>query len=114
MPVVAAIGTTLHLVAVTFLPRVLHRFAPGVAGEQVALVQYREGRGALRSVLQKAAAEQFQVTFESAREIGDDGERPRIEARLRFAPSRRPLDRLIAEMAEVPGVTWVSLDEQEE
>jgi putative Mg2+ transporter-C (MgtC) family protein len=114
MPVLAAAATALYLVAVTALTRVGRRLAPGGIGERVAIVQYREGRGALRSVLERSASSGFAATFESSREVEREGKQPRIEARIRYAANRRPLDRLVAELAEIKGVTSVRLDEEDD
>lgn len=114
MPVIAAIATGFYLLAVTLLTVVGRRVAPGIAGERIAIVQYREGRGALRSVLEQSVAQGFTATFESSQELSLEGKAPRIEARIRFAANRQPLDRLIAELADLRGVTSVRLDDDDD
>lgn len=114
MPVIAAIATGFYLLAVTLLTVVGRRVAPGIAGERIAIVQYREGRGALRSVLEQSVAQGFTATFESSQELSLEGKAPRIEARIRFTANRQPLDRLIAELADLRGVTSVRLDDDDD
>jgi putative Mg2+ transporter-C (MgtC) family protein len=114
MPVIAAVATGFYLVAVTLLTIVGRRIAPGLAGERVVVVQYREGRGALRSVLEQSVSRGFTATFESSHELAIEGKALRVEARIRFSANRQPLDRLIAEIADVRGVTSVRLDEDDD
>lgn len=109
LPIVAIASTLFYLVAVTGLTRLGRRFSPGLHEGRLLIVRYRPGQGALRGALAAISALGHPAVLESSREIERDGKTPRIEARIRLAPTRMPVEPLLGDLAEVQGITSVRL-----
>lgn len=107
LPLLAIVTTLLHLLAVWTLGRlghVIRRRTP----ENVVVVRYREGNGALRNTLSLASANGFEVLVTEVKELTRPGKSPRFQATLalRSEPPRSP-GSFMNDLASLPGVTAV-------
>jgi putative Mg2+ transporter-C (MgtC) family protein len=107
MPVIAAAGTALYLVTVgvlTFLGAKIRT----ANQDEVCILQYKEGRGVLRAVLERATELGFEAALTGTRTSETPGKATRVEARLVFR-GKPSLQLLVEELSEVKGVTAVTL-----
>jgi len=108
-PVLAIAATLLHLLAVWSLRKLGNRIRqPRMA--TVVKVGYKEGRGALRSLLTLSAMSGFDAIVAETREISKAGKLTRLQARiaLRNPAGNSPLE-LIEAISEIPGVVFVRI-----
>lgn len=105
---VQAIGATaLYLLVVGPLHRVTKRI-PTVARDRRLAVQYKDGRGTLRNILETSTAMGYQVALSGTQRIEHPGKVPRVEANLFFhAVARPPAEDLIEAIGEIRGVVSV-------
>ncbi|HEU0256441.1 MAG TPA: MgtC/SapB family protein [Microbacteriaceae bacterium] len=109
MPVVAAAGTVLYLVTIIGLSPLGRAIRVRQWGkEEQCIIHYKDGKGALRVVLEKASILGFEATLLDTRIVEKSGKRDRVEARFRFS-GRTPLESLVEELSEIDGVTKVAL-----
>jgi putative Mg2+ transporter-C (MgtC) family protein len=113
MPVLAAVGTALHLVTVTVLARVSRRI-PIAGTKRNLIVHYKEGRGALRAILEKASELGFEATLSGTRKEDVGRSTPTIEANLRFNRGKTSVDTLIEVLTDIKGVQRVEADSSTE
>jgi putative Mg2+ transporter-C (MgtC) family protein len=107
MIVQAAGATALYLLIVGPLHRVTKRI-PTVARDRSLAVQYKDGRGTLRSILEISSAMGYQVALAGTQHVERPGKVPRIEANLVFhAVAKPPADDLIEAISELRGVVSV-------
>ncbi|MGB4136699.1 MAG: MgtC/SapB family protein [Microbacterium sp.] len=103
----AAGATALYLLIVGPLSRVTKRI-PTVARDRSLSVQYKDGRGTLRNILELSTAMGYQVALAGTQRIERPGKAPRVEASLLFhAVSRPPSDDLVEAIGEIKGVVSV-------
>jgi len=107
LPILAVAATLLYLVTVGFLTLVGRRIRSS-RQDEICVLQYKDGRGVLRAVLEKATELGFEAALSSTRTIEQPGKAVRVEARLRFT-GRPPLQDLVAQLSEIRGVTRVTL-----
>jgi putative Mg2+ transporter-C (MgtC) family protein len=110
MPIIAVVATGLHLITVTLLGRVGHRVRAD-AEETTVIVKYREGNGALSSVLGVASDLGFRVHMVGTRHITKTGIEPRAVTTLRLRDSSAAVGPLIAPLSDIPGVLSVKITE---
>lgn len=110
MPVVAGAATALHLCTVTFLGRIGRRLRP-TGEETTVVVKYREGNGALSSVVGVASDLGFRVQMVGTRHIAKTGVEPRAIATLRLRDSTAAVGPLIAPLSDIAGVLSVKITE---
>jgi len=107
MPVIAIAGTALYLVTVgilTFLGQKIR-----IANQdEICVLQYKEGRGVLRSVLERATELGFDAALTGTRTFETPGKATRVEARLKFR-GKPSLQLLLEELSELKGVTAITL-----
>lgn len=106
MPFLAAATTVLHLLTVTVLSWLARRIPVAGRGRDL-VVHYRDGCGALRSILGRATDLGFDVGLNGTRRAEKGREAPLIEASLRFNRGRITIDKLIEQLTDVPGVQRV-------
>lgn len=106
MLVLAVAATSFHFLTVSALAP-LSRKLPSTDRKRTLDVHYLDGRGVLREALAVASQMGFEVSILSTRRTDAD-EIPHVTVRMRFT-GRTPLQDLIAQLDEVPGVTSVSL-----
>ncbi|WP_260857378.1 MgtC/SapB family protein [Microbacterium sp. 1.5R] len=106
-PSLAIAGTAIHLFAVWALRKLGNRLRPSTTSAVTTVrVRYREGRGALRTVLGISAASGFEAIVSEVREVARGTTKaPRREVllTLRSEGGSDPLD-LVEILSDVPGV----------
>jgi putative Mg2+ transporter-C (MgtC) family protein len=108
-PVLAIMGTALHLLAVWALG-FLGKYVRQQSTNNVLLVRYREGNGALRNTLALAAEHGFSALVTESREISKPGKSPKYQATISLSSSQlRPATRLVEALTDIPGVTSVEV-----
>jgi putative Mg2+ transporter-C (MgtC) family protein len=106
MPVLAAAATVLQLCTTWLLGKVGRVVSPKRRGRTV-VIDYDEGEGALRAVLETMSKSGCEVTYvESERRSGD---RRAVQARLRVVTGERAFETLLADVTGVPGVRTARL-----
>ncbi|HEY5320689.1 MAG TPA: MgtC/SapB family protein [Galbitalea sp.] len=113
MPVLAVSATLLYLIAVGILTLV-GRKIPTIDKDQIFILQYKEGRGVLRSILTSATHLGYEASLTDTRKIEIPGKAPRVEARMRFTGHKRgPLEDLVEGLSEIRGVISVQVTKSE-
>lgn len=115
MPVVAAATTGLYIVAVSALTWI-GRKMPAVDRDEIVVLKYKEHRGALRAVLERATDLGFEASLNKTRRIEVPGKVDRVEAGMKFRRMQRgPIDGLVEELSGIKGVisVYVSKDEND-
>ena len=112
MPVLAAVATVLQLCAVWLLGYV-GRMIRSSEHESVIIVRYRQGQGALRSMLAFAAEQGFEVLVTGSKSIEKPGKAVKVEAQLRLRNHRKEASELLEEFSDVPGVVGVRIEAQD-
>ena len=113
MPVLAAATTLLYLVAVGILT-VAGRKMPTADKDQIFVLEYKDGRGVLRSILASATELGYEASLTDTRRIEVSGKTPRVEARMRFTGHKHgPLEDLVEGLSEIRGVTSVHVTKSE-
>lgn len=112
MPLVAAATTALYLVAVSALTWI-GRKIPGEDRDEIVVLQYKEHRGALRAVLERATDLGFEASLNKTRRIEMPGKVDRVEAGMKFRRKKRgPIDGLIEELSGIRGVVSVYVSKE--
>lgn len=111
MPILAMLGTALHLVAVRILTY-LARAVPQVGAGTRLVIVYKDGRGILRDILERASDLGFDTSLVATRRHGDNA-KPRIEAVMDFRRGRVPMSELVAGVQSISGVKTVGPDNDE-
>lgn len=106
MPVLAVLGTALHLTTVTVMSR-LARKVPLAGRGRDLVVHYKDGRGALRAVLERASDMGFEVALTGTHREEVGRTTPIVAASLRFNRGRTSIDNLVEALTEVKGVQRV-------
>lgn len=107
MPVLALLGTALHLVAVRALTY-LAKVVPQVSENHRRLVVvYADGRGALRDILTRATELGYDTSLISTRRKGRP-EKPKVAATMDFKRGNVPLSELVATLQAIPGIKTVA------
>ena len=106
MPVLAALGTILHLVTVTLLAR-LARSLPNAGHKRDLVVFYKDGRGALREILERATDFGFHVALNGTEREDETEGKSVIAANLRFDRGKISIGRLVEELTEIRSVRRV-------
>lgn len=106
MPVIAAVTTGLHLFTVAILNR-LGRRIRAARRDRVFLVQYKEGIGALRSILSTAAGFGFSPTVTELVTLERPGKPSRVNARIVLPHARADADQLVETLTRIRGVVSV-------
>ncbi|WP_159499387.1 MgtC/SapB family protein [Microbacterium sp. 18062] len=106
MPILAVAGTALHLVTVTVLSRLARRVPIAGRGRDL-VVYYKDGRGALRSVLERASEMGFEVALTGTHREESGRSTPIVAASLRFNRGKTSIDNLVEALTEVKGVQKV-------
>lgn len=103
-----AVGmTALHLIAVVLLSPLARRL-PSSGSRRTLTIRYTDGRGVLRDILAVAGEMGYETTIQSTRQVVlDHG--AAVVARMQFR-GRPPLQALVTEFAELPGVEAVDTD----
>lgn len=108
MPVVAIAATALYLITVGGLTSLGNRIRTAAGQDEICVLQYKDGRGVLRAVLARATELGFESALTETRTFESPGKPSRIEAHLKFQ-GKAPLHTLIQELAEIKGVTAITL-----
>lgn len=111
MPVLAILGTSLHLVAVRLLVY-LAKAVPQVRGSRRLVVVYSDGLGVLRDILARASELGFDTALISTSRRGRP-DKPKIAATMEFRRGRVALSELVATLQDLAGVKAVSPTEVE-
>ena len=106
MPILAACGTALHLLTVTLLAR-LARNVPNAGHKRDLVVFYKDGRGALRDILERATDLGFEVALNGTERDESTGSATVVAAHLRFNRGKISIDRLVEELTEIRAVRRV-------
>lgn len=106
MPILAVAGTALHLLTVTVLSRLARRVPIAGRGRDL-VVYYKDGRGALRSVLERASEMGFEVALTGTHREENGRSTPIVAASLRFNRGKTSIDNLVEALTEVKGVQKV-------
>ncbi|MFS0912020.1 MgtC/SapB family protein [Microbacterium sp. 179-I 3D2 NHS] len=107
MPALALSATLLHLLAVWSLGKLGNRIRPQRAST-VVKIGYREGRGALRTLLTLSATTGFEAIVAETRDISKTGKPVRYQARVTLRnPTGKSPHELIEAISEIPGVLFV-------
>lgn len=106
MPILAACGTALHLLTVTLLAR-LARNVPNAGHKRDLVVFYKDGRGALRDILERATDLGFEVALNGTERDESTGSGTLVAANLRFNRGKISIDRLVEELTEIRAVRRV-------
>ncbi len=106
MPILAACGTALHLLTVTLLAR-LARNVPNAGHKRDLVVFYKDGRGALRDILERATDLGFEVALNGTERDESTGSATVVAANLRFNRGKISIDRLVEELTEIRAVRRV-------
>jgi len=107
MPVIAIAATALYLITVGGLTALGQRLR--IANQdEICVLQYKDGRGVLRAVLARATELGFDAALTGTHTFEGPGKASRVEARLKFQ-GKAPLHTLMQELAEIKGVTAVTL-----
>lgn len=113
MPVVAAATTGLYVVAVSALTWI-GRKIPAADRDEIVVLQYKEHRGALRAVLERATDLGFEASLNKTRRIEMPGKVDRVEAGMKFRRMKRgPIDGLVEELSGIKGVVSVYVTKDE-
>jgi len=113
MPVLAVTATLLYLIAVGILTLVGQKI-PTIDKDQTFIMQYKDGRGVLRSILTSATRLGYEASLTDTRKIEIPGKVPRVEARMRFTGHKRgPLEDLVEGFLEIRGVISVHVTKSE-
>lgn len=113
MPVLAAIGCSLHLVTVGLLSYA-GRWLRSRATSRVIVVRFKEGEVDLHAILELAGRAGARPVVDDLRKIERPGKKPRVEATLTYA---KPLDGhegVLTRLSAVPGVIAVTRGGREE
>ena len=111
MIVMAGAMTILHLIAIVILAPI-SKHLPSRDNRRTLIIRYRGGLGSLRGVLSVASDMGFQTVIRSTKQVGGDTDKPTVLAQMQFH-GRPPLQLLMTEFAEVPGVEAVSFGNQD-
>lgn len=106
MPILAACGTALHLLTVTLLAR-LARNVPNAGHKRDLVVFYKDGRGALRDILERATDLGFEVALNGTERDESTSSATVVAANLRFNRGKISIDRLVEELTEIRAVRRV-------
>ncbi len=107
LPTLAAATTTLYLLAVGPLGRLMHTFFAMPKEEQLIL-HYSEGSGALRSTLGLAVELGFNAVLSTTASLGREGETSYHEATILLtSPPKTPTKPLLDKIATLTGVLAV-------
>ncbi len=106
MPILAACGTALHLLTVTLLAR-LARNVPNAGHKRDLVVFYKDGRGALRDILERATDLGFEVALNGTERDESTGSATVVAANLRFNRGKISIDRLVEELTDIRAVRRV-------
>ncbi len=112
MPVIAAIATFLHFVAVWLLPK-LGRLIPTIDKDPIFIINYKDGRGVLREVLSRSTELGYEASLTKTRKIEIENKLPLIETNMRFRHGRGPIEDLVESLSEIKGVTSVQVTKDE-
>jgi putative Mg2+ transporter-C (MgtC) family protein len=113
MPVLAVTATLLYLIAVGILTLAGQKI-PMIDKDQIFVIQYKDGRGVLRSILTNATQLGYGASLTDTRKIENPGKVPRVEARMRFTGHKiGPLEDLVEGFLEIRGVTSVHVTKSE-
>lgn len=107
MPVLAVLGTALHLVAVRLLTFVA-RAVPQVSESRRLVIVYRDGQGVLRDILYRASELGFDSSLISTGRKGKP-QKPKVAAVMDFKQGRVPMTELVDALQSVRGVHTVGL-----
>jgi len=97
--------TAMHIIVVVLISPLLHRI-PQAPDRRTLTIQYRDGQGTLRGVLEVAADMGYRTKIRSTKQLTTQG-RPIIEARMEFY-GKPPLHILMLELSELAGVERVA------
>lgn len=114
MPVIAAAATALHLITVTLLAWMGKWLRPRSEEEDVILLRYKEGNGALRSALLRSSELGFTVSLRKVGVTPRQGKQSRVEAELSVGRSRLDLSVLVASLADLADVTGIELKSEDD
>ena len=107
MPTIAIFATVLDLIAMSVLTVWGRRVAVRHDDEGVVAITYRDGRGILRTLLEHAAAEGYDVRLENSRDATKSPEKPRVEVSIRIAGRGKPIEPLVERVMGMQGVISV-------
>lgn len=109
MIVIGVAATLLYLTAVGILT-ILGRRIPTPDKHRTFHVQYKDGRGVLRSILTVATELGFEASLTDTRRSESPGKPARVEATMRFYNYKHAPDKdLIEKLSEIRGVTSVHI-----
>ena len=112
MPVLAAIATMLHLLTASVLSHV-GRFIRRDRHDRFLLIQYKEGAGALRAILQTATSQGFRPIVTELLTLERTGKQNRINARVALPNARVHTDSLVDSLTRIRGVVSVRVGSDE-
>lgn len=113
MIVIAVSATLLYLAAVGVLT-LLGKRIPTIDKDQIFVLEYKEGRGVLRSILASATALGYEASLTHTSKIEIPGKAPRVEASMKFRRGRRgPIEDLVEGLSEIKGVVSVHVTKEE-
>lgn len=106
MPLIAAAATLLHLFTVSILSR-LGRVIRSGKQDRILLVQYKEGAGALRSILNTASSQGYSPVVSDLVTLERPGKTSRVNAKVMLPGAAANTDQLIESLTRIRGVVSV-------
>lgn len=107
MPILACAGTVLYLIVMQGLSRLARRIPVAGQGREF-IILYKDGRGVLRSVLERASRLGFEVALTGTEREEIDTSASTVAAELRFNRGRTSIDKLIEDLTEIKGVKRIT------
>lgn len=113
MPLLAVAGTMLHLLTVTVLSRLARRVPIAGRGREL-VVFYKDGRGALRAVLERASELGFEVALTGTDREENGRATPIVAANLRFNRGKTSIDTLVEALTDIKGVQRIETPSEDD
>lgn len=108
MPVLAIVSTGFYFLAVTALSWAARRIPRADTGETL-IVRYRENRGVMRIIVEKATRLGYKVALLQTRKLQTPKGRTHIDATITFTHRLRArTDELISQLSETRGIVSIS------
>ncbi len=107
LPVLAVLATLLYLAAAGLLT-ILGKHIPTIDKGDQFVLEYKAGRGVLRTILATATTLGFEASLSGMQVIETPGKAARVEATMKFSRDKRgAVDDLVASLSEIKGVVSV-------
>lgn len=114
MAVLAVAATVLYIIAVITLS-MIGRKIPTVDKDQIFVVQYKDNKGALRDILQRATHLGYEASLSRTCKIEMPDKADRVEASMKFRNVKKgPVEDLIEALSDIKGVVSVVVTKKDE